>query len=166
MLDDCDPAFRWAAVRGLSHFPGPETTEALLRHAGTDADLDLAIFKTLLHEPDVHRPILQATADGLISPSTAVTFVIGFLAEQHLPADAYPDVGAFLARHFGNEDIETKHAVLAVCRHGSHPALHQVIQSGVTDPDPAVHAAALEAAQAIGLPPLFDVATSEDSAHS
>lgn len=151
MLDDTDPEYRRAAVKGLHFYLDDDAISLLLSHAGQDDALDLEIFQSLADYPNAFTCILQALHDGRISTATAINFTLALLAQYRIPEEEIADAGRFLRAHYRMLDTDTRLAVLNVAQMLAHPALYDLIREGQDDLDPALCAFAGEAALQLGL---------------
>ena len=72
---------------------------------------------------------------------------------RDLVKDDIAAVSRFLVTHFGALDAEIKVTAIGLCQNLQHPGLHDVILTGVVDPDTEVNGFAADAAYALGLDP-------------
>ena len=151
MLDDLDPDYVRAAVRGIRNFLDAESIGIVLAHAGNDDNVDLEIFNLIQTLPDAFAYIEEAIDKEFLAIPTATGFVLGLLARQSITYDVMPAVSQFLDTYFDVLDAEVKIAAINLSQQLQQEILYNVIHAGLRDPDPTVNSFACNAASDLNI---------------
>ncbi len=157
MLDDSDPVYMRAAVRGLKFFIDDEVLSLLVSHVGENATVNDTIFAILRDYPE--KALRQALAHaGKAEDITAVAGLI--ISLVHLVSDdgdnsddaaqILDETTAFVAEYFGQFDVDTKIAALSTFGSIAAPSAIKVIKAGLDDPEPAIKGCALDFVTRLG----------------
>lgn len=153
MLDDPDSTYVVAAVKGLRFVDAAGTLPEALARTGTNDAVDVEIFTTLTRLPAPLPPLIETTRQGALAPDPAAQYVLGLIMQQALDPSVFPDAAAFLRTWFDALQADTKIAAINLCVHLGDPALFDLLEAGLQDPDPTVQSFAADAAQDVGLTP-------------
>jgi HEAT repeat protein len=150
MLDDSDPVYVRAAVRGLGHFVDNEVLSALISHAGRNESIDSAILSLLKSYPKraIQLAVTLAKKKGEpFGPANMVVSLMQILLENEADpakAEILGEAGTFVAHNFSHLEADTKIIALSICGELAMPISVKLIKCGLEDPESAVKSLALD----------------------
>ncbi len=157
MLNDSDPVYVRAAVRGLRNFVDDEVMKTLINSLGRSETIDDAVFSVLKeHAEKSIRIILNSPNAEPISLVKMIIALIQNLLQTYnlsLSPQVMDETTNFIATNFANLDVDTKITVLNTCEGQNPHRSVKVVKCGLDDPDRSVRSYALDLAARIG--PLF-----------
>lgn len=155
MLDDNDPVYIRAAVRGLRYFIDGETLIRLVQHSGLSESIDNAIVSVLKDLPEEILPLIleDAAHDVRVAP-LAKTSVLLLDAWNESNREIKPDLMQrfvlFISRSFPRLDIDTKITALTVSGNLSAEWGVQVVRAALSDRESAVKNYAIDLTAKLG----------------
>ncbi len=164
MLDDVDPMYLTAALKGLNLLNGKEHVEKLIEKIGVSPETDELIFHSLKNSDIQTLSLLLAAAEEkrITVPKTA-RFLIALMAE-YANTDEYLDKNQavyqacnFVNTHFHYLDIETKMGAIRVFAGLSLPHFKDIITQALEDMEVIVRSLALEVIAAKGVNQFLDI---------
>ncbi len=158
MLDDVDPVYLVAALKGLSLLNGKEHVEKLIDKIGISPETDEHIFQLLKNSGiQTLSFLLKAAEENRITVPKTARFLIALMAE-YAKTDEYLDQNSavrrackFVNANFHYLDIETKIGALRVFAGFSLPHLNDIIVHALEDMEVIVRSQALEVVAAKGV---------------
>ncbi len=156
MLDDTDPAYVRAAVRGLRHFFDKNVLEILISHLGKTESVDSAISLILKdHTDEVFSIILKSTdrKENIIPIVKMIISLIQNIATKgniEIYFKKVEDMFGFISKRFTDIDVDTKIAALTVCDSIGLPGSVRLVKVALGDEEFAVKSYALDLAAKIG----------------
>ena len=156
MLDDTDPVYVRAAIRGLKHFVDDRVLLTLIEHVGKAESIDGAIFNTLKDhfETAVSLILKSSTIKSKTSPLIKMLLsLIQTHAEKNpafVESQTIEEVVSFISTKFPELDADTKITVISTCRYIGSKYSTKMVEAALEDPDSSVKIFALDLAAEIG----------------
>ncbi|MFZ1083276.1 MAG: HEAT repeat domain-containing protein [Candidatus Kryptoniota bacterium] len=156
MLDDTDPAYVRAAVRGLRHFFDKNVLEILISHLGKSESVDNAISLILKDHIDEVFSIILKSGDRKENITPIVKMIISLIQNiaEKGNHDIYfkkiEDMFDFISKGFMDIDVDTKISALTVCDSIGLPSAVKLVKAALGDEEFAVKSYALDLAAKIG----------------
>lgn len=156
MLDDSDPAYIRAAVRGLRHFIDDDVLAALVSHAGKSESVDNAILSILRNYPENAIPVALAysrSSGEVVRPAILIISLIQNMPGKDtsgISTEVLDEAASFIADNFTLLDAEAKITALGVRGVFVASSAVKLIRAGLRDPESAVKSLALDLAARTG----------------
>ncbi len=156
MLDDSDPAYVRAAVRGLRYFMDENTLSLLIAHAGMSESVDSSIASVLKDQPEAAIYAAARYLESSHTKSPAGRIIIAMtqaLSEEGITPKQpriLDEAASALTKHFSDFDAETKMTALGTCGFFQAAGAVRIIKAGLEDGDLTVKGYALDLAAQIG----------------
>ncbi len=156
MLDDPDPAYMRAAVRGLQNFIDDNVLTALVSHAGKGESVDASILGVLRDYPEkaIRIALARARSTGEFASTTVLMIsLIHTLQENDSPRSVggvLDEAAGFIAGNFSRLDADMKITALSICGSLGTPTAIRLIRSALEDRESAVKSLALDLAARTG----------------
>lgn len=171
MLDDPDPTYVRAAVRGLACLVDDEVLAALISHIGKADSIDSAILPVLTAQAQKSVKITLTQALAADNPLPTIKMVVLLIQNLSDTGFGFPDnnetraIAAFIGKHLSELDVETRIIALSKCFAYGNVWAQELVRASLADPETAVKMLAIELAAKLG-PRLFekelDMLTSDD----
>ncbi len=171
MLDDPDPTYVRAAVRGLACLVDDEVLAALISHIGKADSIDSAILPVLTAQAQKSVKIALTQALAADNPLPTIKMVVLLIQNLSDTGFGFPDnnetraIAAFIGKHLSELDVETRIIALSKCFAYGNVWAQELVRASLADPETAVKMLAIELAAKLG-PRLFekelDMLTSDD----
>ncbi len=158
MMDNSDPKYVLAAVKGLQYCLDQEVVEKLITKIGISEKIDSRIYQVIsFSHLNVLSAILKVAQQGKIDFLTAIKFGLALvedygrtdeivLQEQQMEQICY-----LLQSNYFMLDIETKLLILNIFSKLNLPNVHNFISISLQDGDSIVRDSALEAIRVVGV---------------
>jgi len=162
MLDDIDPVYVRAAVRGLNHFFDKNILEILISHLGKTESVDNAISLILKdHVDQVFSIVLKSVEkrENIIPVvKMIITLVQDITAKGNIEIyrQKIEEMFDFISMRFVDIDADTKITALAFCDNLGLQSSTKLVKAALTDDEFAVKIYALDMAAKIGPQPFVD----------
>ncbi len=156
MLDDTDPAYVRAAVRGLRHFFDKNVLVILISHLGKIESVDNAISLILKDHTDEVFSIVLKSTDSKENVTPLVRMIISLIQDiaEKGNIEVYlkkvEEIFDLISRRFADIDVDTKIAALSVCDGLGLPSSVKLVKAALGDEEFAVKSYALDLAAKIG----------------
>jgi HEAT repeat protein len=163
MLDDTDPVYVRAAVRGLRHFFDKNVLEILISHLGKSESVDSAIFLILKDHTDEVLSIISKFAEGKpialhgeYNIASIVRMVVSLIREIadvgniDMYSRKIEDAYSFISQNFADIDVDTKISALVLCDSVRLPKSINLVKAALDDGEFAVKGYAMDLVAKIG----------------
>ncbi|HUI29737.1 MAG TPA: HEAT repeat domain-containing protein [Candidatus Acidoferrales bacterium] len=159
MMNDSEPVYVRAAIRGLRNFIDEDVIKTLVGCLGRSESIDDAIFSVLKEHAEKSIGIILESAKNGKDRTSKVKMIIGLIQNLlqtynlSLSAKVMDEIADFISTNFSDLDMDTKIAALSTCEGQNPHRSVKVVKAGLEDAESAVKSYALDLAARIG--PLF-----------
>jgi FOG: HEAT repeat len=150
MLDDPDPLYIRAAIRGLKYSFDDNTLKNVIRHYGQKSDsIDIAIVDALKEYTKSANVIIHELKQGNVKPVQAIPLILNLLGENNLQVTNdvpgfFNDLCSIIENNYTDIETETRVAAVEFCSRILSEDSAKVIRLALKDSEYIVRSFALD----------------------
>lgn len=150
MLDDPDPLYVRAAIRGLKYLFDDDVLKSIIRHYGKRSDsIDAAIVEVLKEYSDSVSIIVSEVKQGNINPVHAIPLILNLLRDditwdKNSNSEIFGEICLIIEKNYLDLETETRVAAIEFCSRTLSEDCSRIIRLALKDSEHIVRSFAID----------------------